>query len=161
MSPVDGHFLGHVVSRRANQSCGTHQDQRLGRQVDVLLVLCGIGRNRFVAKLRQLDPDLPGSHQIGSATHHGPVPASQCVAVGYLGNLSPLSQHLTHSSGQVAQASQHLGTVRSAPGPNRVGHRHGQQHPSYHLGIEGLRGCHAHLHVTTVRRVQHSVGSIH
>ena len=125
VSPVDGHLLGHVVGRRANQPCGAHQNQRLGRQVDVLLILGGVGRNRFVAELRQLDPDLPGSHQVGSATHHGPVPASRCVAISYLGNPASLGQHLAHGPGQVTQAGQHPGTVRRAPNPDRVGHRCG------------------------------------
>ncbi len=52
------HFLGHVTGVGAPQTGPAHEDQRLARQVDVLLVLGRIRGDRPVTQLRQLDPDL-------------------------------------------------------------------------------------------------------
>ena len=51
VGPVDRHLLGHVVGGRADQAGGAHEDQRLGRQVDVLLVLGDVAGDRLVAEL--------------------------------------------------------------------------------------------------------------
>ena len=112
VGPVDGHLLGHVVGSRAHQPRGAHQDHRLGRQVDVLLVLGGIRGDRLVAELRELDPDLPGRCQVRTAAHHRPVASGRSVPFGDLGNPVPHGQHVVHGIGQALEARQHLGPLR-------------------------------------------------
>ena len=51
VGPVDRHLLGHVVGVGSREPGGAHEDQRLGRQVDVLLVLGGVAGDRLVAEL--------------------------------------------------------------------------------------------------------------
>ena len=98
--PVDGHLLGHVVGRRSHQAGGTHQDQRLRGEVDVLLVLGGVGGDRLVAELRELDPDLAGSHQVGPTAHHGPVAPPRCMPSGDGRHVVAHVQDLGHGVGK-------------------------------------------------------------
>ncbi len=58
VGPVDRDLLGHVVGGRAGEAGRADQDQRLGREVDVLLVLGRVAGDRLVAELGQLDPHL-------------------------------------------------------------------------------------------------------
>ena len=50
VGPVDGQLLGHVVGVGRRQAGGADQDQRLGGQVDVLLVLGGVAGDRLVGR---------------------------------------------------------------------------------------------------------------
>ena len=158
---VDGHLLGDVVSRGTHEAGGADQDHRLGRQVDVLLVLGGIRRYRLVAELRELDPDLPGRDQVRTAAHDGPVPARWGVPLGDLGDPIAHGQHLDHGVGQVHQARQQPGSVGRPRQPGCIGHRHGQEHPGHHLCVEGLGRGHAHLHVPPIGCVQDAIGTVH
>ena len=49
---VDRDLLGHVVGVRPRQPRRAHQDQRLGRQVDVLLVLGGVAGRSTCSRAR-------------------------------------------------------------------------------------------------------------
>ena len=58
VGPVDRDLLGDVVGVRPGEPGGADDDQRLGREVDVLLVLGDVAGDRLVAELRELDPQL-------------------------------------------------------------------------------------------------------
>ena len=75
VGPEDRHLLGHVVRGRADQAHGADEDERLRRQVDVLLVLGDVAGDRLVAELAELDPDLLRRHRVRSVADHGPVAA--------------------------------------------------------------------------------------
>src|SRR5438046_3186070 len=61
-----------VVGVRANEPRGTHEDERLGRQIDVLLVLGAVAPDRLVTELRQLDARLLRGDAVDAVAHHGP-----------------------------------------------------------------------------------------
>ena len=50
-----------------------HEDQRLGRQVDVLLVLGRVAGDRLVTELTELDPNLLGRDLVGAVADDRPV----------------------------------------------------------------------------------------
>ena len=87
--PVDRHLLGHVVDVRAGEAGGADQDQRLGREVDVLLVLGGVAGDRLVAELGELDPQLLGGDPVGAVADDGPVPPGRAPLVGGGGDAGP------------------------------------------------------------------------
>ena len=100
---VDRDLLGDVGEGRARERGGAHQDQRLGREVDVLLVLGGVAGDRLVAELRQLDADLGGRDPVGAVADHRPVAALGSEASGGLGDRGAVRQHRLHRGGQLAQ----------------------------------------------------------
>ena len=57
----------------AGQAGRAHEDQRLGRQVDVLLVLGDVAGDRLVAELAELDPHLLGGDLVGAVADDRPV----------------------------------------------------------------------------------------
>ena len=61
---VDRDLLGDVVGVRARQAGRADEDQRLGREVDVLLVLGGVAGDRLVAELGELDAQLLGGDAV-------------------------------------------------------------------------------------------------
>src|SRR5262249_61030312 len=61
----DLHFLdqvGHLVGWRAGHA---NQHERLSGEIDVFLVLHGVGGDRLVAQFRELDADLGGCPPVG------------------------------------------------------------------------------------------------
>ena len=117
MGPVDGELLGHVVGVGAGEPGPADEDQGLGRQVDVLLVLGGVAGDGLVAELRQLDSDLGRRHPVGAVPDDGPVAPAGCVELGRLGDLPAPGNDPLHGVGKLAQALQE---VRR---PGRVGAR--------------------------------------
>ena len=105
----DRGLLRHVVGGAAAQTGGADEDQRLGRQVDVLLVLGGVGGDRLVAELAELDPDLLGGDPVGTVADHRPVALRRRQPAGGVGDLVALGVHAFHRLGQLTQAGQQLG----------------------------------------------------
>ena len=70
---VDGNLLGDITSRGAVQARGADQDQRLRREIDVLLVLRGVARHRPVTQLGQLDPQLLRRQPVAPVADRGPM----------------------------------------------------------------------------------------
>ena len=73
VGPEDRHLLAHVVGRAAGEPGRADDDQRLRRQVDVLLVLGDVAGDRLVAELAELDPHLLGRHLVRPVADHRPV----------------------------------------------------------------------------------------
>ena len=72
---VDRDFLRDVVGVGAAQTGRAHEDHRLGRQVDVLLVLGDVTRDRLVTELGELDPQLVRRGLVDAVAHDRPRPA--------------------------------------------------------------------------------------
>ena len=70
--PVDRDLLGDVVGVGTTQTGRTHEDHRLGREIDVLLVLGDVTRDRLVAQLRELDANLVCGNAIQTVADDGP-----------------------------------------------------------------------------------------
>src|SRR3989440_4634898 len=166
VGPVDRQLLADVGGGRRGQAGRADQDERLRRQVDVLLVFGGVAGDRLVGQLRQLDPQLRGGEPVGAVADHGPVAPAGGVGPGGGGDLRPGGKHLLQGGGQVAQAGEELvleaaGTtcaVAALPAPHLLGHGQRQQESRRHLGVEGLGGGDAHLDVAPVGRVEDAVG---
>ena len=105
---VDRDLLADVVGVRAVQAGRAHDDHRLGRQVDVLLVLGDVAGDRLVAELRQLDPDLVGRDPVDAVADDRPRPARERVTLrGDRDRRSPI-EDVTHRVGQFAQRREDL-----------------------------------------------------
>ncbi len=163
--PVDGDLLGHVVGVGALQSRRAHEHQRLGREVDVLLVLGRVERDRLVAELRRLDPHLGGGDAVAPVADDRPVATRHRVALRDAGDGRLEREHLRHRVGQRAQRVEDL-VHRAGVGPvlavrtELVGDGDCEQIPRRDLRVERLGRRHRHLDVTSVGRVEHAVGLV-
>ena len=139
-----------------------HEDQRLGRQVDVLLVLGDVAGDRLVAELAELDPHLLGGDRVGAVADDRPVALRRCEPPGGLGDLRRAGRAPSRIAvGQLAQRRRAArGGAAVGADTGRLGDRAGQQHARGDLGVERLRRGDAHLDVATVGRVQHAVGLV-
>ena len=120
--PEDRHLLAHVVGGRAGEPGGAHEDHRLGRQVDVLLVLGDVAGDRLVAELAELDPDLLGRDLVDAVADDRPVALRRCEPAGRLGDRLPAGEHGAHRVGQAAQRRRaaRAGAARWGTRPPRV-----------------------------------------
>ncbi len=111
--PVDRDLLGDVVGVRSAQAGRAHEDHRLGREVDVLLVLGDVTRDRLVTELRELDPNLVRGDAVGTVADDRPRSPAQRVALRGLPDRRPPPDQLDHRVGQLAQ--RHEAFVAVAP----------------------------------------------
>ena len=111
---VDRDLLADVVGVRAVQSGRAHDDHRLGREVDVLLVLGDVARDRLVTELRELDPDLLGRDPVDAVADDRPRTARQRVALRGERDRGPPREHLAHRVGQLAQRGEDARAARCA-----------------------------------------------
>ena len=160
VSAVDGDFLGHVIGRGTDQPGRTHEDERFRRQVDVLLVLGDVAGDGLVTELAELHPHLLGGHLVGAAADDRPVAPVRGEAASSLGDVGPAVDDRAHGLGQLAQLSQDLVAPPRVAHAGRLRDGAGEQGAGGHLGVEGLRGGHAHLHVAAVGGVEHAVGLV-
>jgi hypothetical protein len=100
--PVDRHLLGDVVGGRPLEPGGAHHDERLRRQVDVLLVLGRVAGDRLVAELGQLDAHLGRGDAVDAVADHRPVALGRGELVGRLGDGGAPLEHARHGARQVA-----------------------------------------------------------
>ncbi len=130
---IDRDLLRDVVGGAARQAGRAYQDQRLARQVDVLLVLGDVARDRLVAELRQLDPHLLRRHPVGTVADHRPVAAPRGEALRGVRDGRALLQHLGHGVRQCAQRLQQLTAQAVGAEVHGFGDRAGEQHARGHL----------------------------
>ena len=124
VGPVDRHLLGHVVGVRALQAGRAHEDERLGRQVDVLLVLGGVAGDGLVAELGELDPQLHGGDPVGAGADDRPVPLRRRELVRRRGDGRSRGQASAPSRRGGRGARRACGCARPpAPGPPPPGRR--------------------------------------
>ena len=147
---------------RPGEPGGAHEDQRLRRQVDVLLVLGDVAGDRLVAELAELDPHLLGGDLVGPVADDRPVPLRRREPPGRVGDRrSRAASTVAHRVGQLAQRRRAArGGAASIADAGRLGDRARQQRAGGDLGVERLRRGHAHLDVAAVGRVQHAVGLV-
>ncbi|CAB4730447.1 unannotated protein [freshwater metagenome] len=126
----------------------------------MLLVLRDIARDRLVAELAQLDPNLFGGNLVGAVADDGPVPPLRGEALGCLRDVLAALQHRVHRVGHPAQLGQDLVATTIAASAGQIGDRAGEECTCGHLRVERLGRCHAHLHVSPVGGVQHPVGLV-
>ena len=108
MRPIDRELLGHVLGVGACDAGRAHEDERLGRQVDVFLVFGGIAGDRLVTQLGELDADLRRRHPVGPVADDRPVTPGRGVQLRRLRQLLAPGQDLLHGVGQALQAAQQL-----------------------------------------------------
>ena len=155
---IDRDLFGDVGERRPLERRGAHQDERLGREVDVLLVLGGVAGDRLVAELGELDADLGGGDAVGAVAHHRPVAPSRRQAGGGFGDRGATCEHLLQRRGQLAQPFEQadpLGiqlVVREG-----LAQRDREQEPGGDLRVERLGRRDAHLDVASVRGEENAV----
>ena len=87
--PRKAQRLRDIVGGRPSEAGGTHEDQRLGRQIDVLLVLGGVAGDGLVTELRQLDAQLAGGDAVRAVADDGPVAVRRCELLGDCTDLLP------------------------------------------------------------------------
>ena len=78
---VDRELLADVVGVGAGEPGRADEDQRLGREVDVLLVLGRVAGDRLVAELRELDPQLLRGDAVDAVADERPRPPVRRVTV--------------------------------------------------------------------------------
>ena len=126
MRAVDRDLFGDIVGGRTDQPGGAHEDHRLGRQVDVLLVLGRVVGDRLVAELGQLDANLFGRDVVGAVADDGPIAAAGRESLRGFGDGTASGERLLHGLRQLAQRSQQrLSLV--ADDTHAVGDGHRQQ----------------------------------
>ena len=160
VGPIDRQLLSDVLGVGAGDAGRAHEDEGLGREVDVLLVFGGIAGDRLVTQLGELDADLRGGNPIRPVADDRPVAPGRRVEVSSLGQLLAPGEHLLHGFGKTLQAGQKLGAPHGID-TALLGHTEGQERAGRHLGVEGLGRRHAHLHVPSVGRVEDGVGLLH
>ena len=103
----------------AGEAGGAHEDQRLRRQVDVLLVLGDVAGDRLVAELAELDPHLLGGDLVGAVADDGPVALGRREPAGRVGDRrSRRASTVRIASGSVAQRREQLvAALRRSPTP--------------------------------------------
>ena len=109
---VDRDLLGDVVGVRAAQAGRAHEDHRLGREVDVLLVLGDVARDRLVTELRELDPHLVRGDAVRAVADDRPRTPAQRVALRGRADRGAPADQLEHRVGQLAQRDEPLVAVR-------------------------------------------------
>ena len=157
---VDRDLLGDVVGVRSLQAGRAHEDQRLGREVDVLLVLGGVEGDRLVAELRRLHPHFLRGDAVAAVADHRPVAPRHRVSLRDLGDRGAALEHLQHRVGERAQRLEHLVDTRRIGRGHLVGDGDGEEAPGGDLRVERLGGRHRHLDVAAVGRVEHAVGLV-
>ena len=98
MCRVDLDLLGDVGGIAAHETGRAHEDERLGAEVDVLLVFRRVAGDRLVAELRELDADLLRRDLVASVAHHRPVATRRRILACRLLDLSFAIEHQTDRS---------------------------------------------------------------
>ena len=161
---VDGDLLADVVGVRAVQPRRAHEDHRLGRQVDVLLVLGDVAGDRLVTELRELDPHLFGGDPVDAVADDRPRPAGERVPLRRECDRRPAFEHVSHRR-RAGPATRSRTSWRRTRAPSRVDaelsrDREREQESGGDLRVERLRRRHAHLDVAAVGRVEHAVALV-
>ena len=163
VGPEDRHLLGHVIGGRSDQTGGAHQDHRFGGQVDVLLVLGGVARDRLVAELRQLDPQLAGRDLVGAVADDRPVAARRGEGPGRGRDVGAGGEGGLERGGHLGEGAQQLllvGVIGGAAAGHLLGDGVAEQQSGRDLRVERLGRRHAHLHVASVGGVEDAVGLV-
>ena len=152
-------LLGDVVGVRAVEPGRTHQDERFGAEVDVLLVLRDVSGDGAVTELRELDAQLVGRDAVEPVAHDRPVPPARYVPRRDLRDRAALLEHRLHRVGQLLQPAQQFGRLLAIA--SQLGSEcEGEEVSRGDLRVERLRRRHRHLEVAAVRRVEHAVGLV-
>ena len=121
VGPEDRDLLGDVVGGATDETGRAHQDQRLARQVDVLLVLGDVAGDALVAELAELDPHLFGGDRVDAVADDGPVPTLRREPLGGIGDVVAHAEHGAHRVGDLAQRLQQLVPACGAAEPGGLG----------------------------------------
>ena len=157
---VDRDFLADVVGVRAGEAACAHDDERLRRQVDVLLVLGDVAGDRLVAELRELDAQLLGRDRVRAVPDDRPVATREHVALRDRGDVVPAVDHGAHRVRQGAQRGEAPVRERGIECVDGLRDRQREEMPGRDLCVERLRRRDAHLDVAPVRREEHTVGLV-
>ena len=124
VGPVDRHLLGHVVGVGPGEPGGTHEDERLRRQVDVLLVLGAVAGDGLVAELGELDPDLAGGDPVDAVADDGPVAPAGRQLAGGLADRGPAGRGCgSRASGRSRSAASSAWRSAASTAPGRAPRR--------------------------------------
>ena len=156
----DRDFFGDVIGGRAFEARCTHQDQRFGRKVDVLLVLRGVAGHRLVTELGELDSHLFGSDLVRSVADDRPVSLGRRQTAGRVRDDVTSFERGAHRVGQGAERGEQLCPAAGIAQAGGLRDRTGEERTRCDLGVEGLGGGNAHLYVTTVGCVHHAIGLV-
>ena len=161
VGPVDRDLLGDVVGGRPFEPGRAHQDQRLGRQVDVLLVLGGVAGDRLVAELRELDPHLLGRDPVGAVADDRPVARRRRQAARPSAIAGRRARTSAMASGSARSALEQLvGVGAGSAAPDGVGDGRGRGGSRRRPGRRTPSSRHRHLDVAAVGVVEHAVGLV-
>ena len=75
MRPENRYLLRYIVGCGTRKSGRAHENQWLRREIDVLLVLGGVARNRLVAEFRKLDSHFLSGDLVWTVADDRPVTA--------------------------------------------------------------------------------------
>ena len=159
---VDRELLGDVVGVRAGEPGRAHEDQRLGREVDVLLVLGAVAGDRLVAELGELDPHLVRGDPVRAVADDRPVAPRRARAAARR-RRSPRAARApapSRRAGRAARASSVDPVLGRARGVSSSASANASRKPGGDLRVERLGRGDAHLHVAAVGRVEHAVAAV-
>ena len=155
----DVDLLGQVAHLAGRGPGGADEDERLGGEVDVLLVLHRVGGDGLVAQLGQLDPGLLGGDPVGSRPDHRPVRVAQ-RDLADPGDHRLLGAQLGELVGHLQQRVQQRVLELAGQPPAHPGQVQAQHRARGDLRVERLGRGDGHLDVAAVGRVQHAVALV-
>ena len=109
MGLEDGRVLDDIADDRPAVSGGADDDQRLRRQVDVLLVLHVVRGDGLITKFAELDADFIRGGLVGAAAHGGPIGLGDRQTLGRGGDGILHGDDPAHFLGQRQQLAQFMG----------------------------------------------------
>ncbi|CAB4688189.1 unannotated protein [freshwater metagenome] len=160
VSAEDGHFFSDIVGRAANQAGRAHDDERLTREVDVLLIFGDIAGDALVAKLAEFDTHFLRGHGIRAVANHGPIPTLRGEPTSGLANLVTQPKYRDKRIRNLTQRREQLMPALRRTKTCRLTDRTCQQRTGSDLRVERLCRGNAHLNVAAVRGIQHAIGLV-
>ena len=153
----DGRVLDDVADDGALGTGGADDDQRLGGEVDVLLVLHKIRGDRLVAQLAELNADFVRRRLVGATAHGGPIGLGGRQTPGRCLNGVAHGQYGAHVVGDPEQFRNLVREKLAGASALDAGHFEAQQGAGDDLGVKCLGGGHAHFDIPAAGGVQHAV----
>ena len=126
----------------------------------MLLVLGAVAGDRLVAELGELDPHLLGGDAVGAVADDRPVPTRRRQAAGPPTAMSARRAKVRSMAAGRSRSPSSRAPRSGGGDTDGVGDGGGEQEARRDLGVEGLGGRHAHLHVAAVGGVEHPVGPV-
>ncbi len=149
----DRDFFDRIGHDHGGEPRRAHEDERLGREVDVLLVLDRVDRDGLVAELGELDPYLRRRVVVRPRAHHGPVPSQERELRCRPDPRACRVEDVSHATRQVRELAQELDDIALSG----VGEGEGEDVTGHDGSVEGSRGSYVGRRATAIVDVEDPV----